>query len=100
MKRGLNSKLKNSVDTLILFNSVILILMLILVMIGALQYGINTIKSTNSSVDITFILGIEIAIVTIIGQWIQGRFEYIINYLEEMKGGINHNAINKKTKKL
>lgn len=87
-------KLRNLIDTLSLFSSVIFLLFLVVTLVCSLQYGIYLINSSNEVYERIFFVGVIVAIVTSIGEWITGRINFFSRLVDEYK--LNNRRRNKK----
>lgn len=80
----ITQKANGLVDTLIIFSSVFMTIFLFIVLIGSLKY-FNLIQPMifSNIYQLLFYLGNLIAIVTVLAQWIEGRYRSIMRILNK-----------------
>jgi len=78
-------KINKALDVLELVSSIIFICLLIVVLFFSLTYWKNNISVVRRFSAQMFSVGMLIAIVTVLSQWIEGRIKVIIKTIRKLK---------------
>ncbi len=87
MNKKTNKKVNGLIESLYLFSSFFMIGLLLYVLYFSLSYWTSSFNPNAPIENQAFYLGMMIAIVTSISQWIEGRIKAIIKSIDVLKGG-------------
>lgn len=79
-------KREKAMDLIELFSSSILIIFCVVLLIGTMAYFRINYSSYDTLSDKLFILSVTIAVVTVLGEWIEGRVKSMKRIVDNKKG--------------
>lgn len=71
----------------LIFFNVLSIVLLIVLLYGSMNYWWTNFPLTYDTNSRLFYAGVGLAVITIIAEWIQGRFKGILKLTKDLKGG-------------
>lgn len=92
----MKKKGRKIIDSLVIFASLFMIVILLVVLFYSLEYWVGVYVLIESFSQKMFSIGLIISVVTVLAQWIEGRLRLILKIVNSSKGGTNVREIRKK----